>query len=432
MKVTVQDAGPCRKEIHVSEDAEAVTGDYDGVVAEFRKAALVPGFRKGKAPINVVEGRFADGINEETRDRLVPRLYREALKEKGIVPVAIVGVKDVEFAAETGIEFNVIVDVAPEFKLPKYKRISLKGKKVEVEDKEVDEAVEQMLDRFAKFEDVTDRPVQDADMVSIDYVGEVDGRLVSEIASDCSGLGDGKGFWIMLGQQEFLPGINEELIGVSIGESREIKVHFPDDYHVKEVVSLDATYKIEVKSIRKKVPAVINEELLKNFEVDTEEAMRGKMLEQLQQHAESEEKRRLKGDVAKYLLEKAKLEVPQSIVEQETNLAVRSIVQRSSMQGATQAQIEDQRDHIVTAATESSTERVKLSYILSRIADAESVEVEDSELEEEINRAAPRYRMSPADFRAELEKRNGTEKLKSDIRAEKVLDMLLEKAKIKI
>ncbi|MBN2302515.1 MAG: hypothetical protein JXN60_08370, partial [Lentisphaerae bacterium] len=199
MKVTVEDSGPCRRTVRVFAPAEAVANDYDNVLAEFKKAARIPGFRKGNAPLKVVERKFASDIKTETQDRLVPRFYRQALEQKGITPVAVVSVQDVKFDRNTGIEFNVTIDVAPEFKLPKYRKISLKSEEIRIEDKQVDETVKRFLDHYSTFEDVSDRPVKKEDLVSIDYHGECDGRPVSELAPDCSGIGDGKDFWIMLG-----------------------------------------------------------------------------------------------------------------------------------------------------------------------------------------------------------------------------------------
>ena len=198
MKVRIEDAGPCRKVMHVEAPADAVAGEYQDVVKTFAKVVKLPGFRAGKAPLNVVEQKCAKEIGEETKERLAPRFYREALKEKEITPVAVVDVRDMVFKKESGLAFNVVIDIPPDFKLPKYKRISLKSNKVEVSDKDVEEAQKHFLMNFAKFEDVSGRPSRKDDLVQVDYDGMCDGRSIKELAPTVPGVAEGRNFWLLL------------------------------------------------------------------------------------------------------------------------------------------------------------------------------------------------------------------------------------------
>jgi len=430
-QVTLEDAGPCRKLMHVRATAEAVLPEYDKVVKEFAKVAKVPGFRAGKAPDEVVERHYEKRIIEESRDRLVPRIYREALEQESIVPVSIIDVSDVDLKKAEGLSFKVMIDVAPSFKMPKYKKIPLKRQAVDVPDEELESSYKRMLESFSKFEDITDRGIKEGDLAQIDYSGLSDGTPVGELAAECTGLGEGKDFWLLCGPKEFLPGFTAGLLGAVVGETREITVDFPDNYHVKAVEGKRAIYQVEVKGLRERVPPEMNEEFLKRFEVESEAALKEKMKGDLLEAKEGEEKVRLKGEIAKVLLDRTKFDLPQSIVQQEMDLTVRNMVRRIAGEGATREQIESQQEAIVSSATETSRDRVKFSYILSRIADEEGIEVEDSEVDARIESMAQRYGMSPAKFRSELENRNGVEGLKSDIRSEKALDFLLEHAKIK-
>jgi len=431
MKVRLEDAGPCRKVLHVSVPPDAVAGDYGEIIKTFAKAVNIPGFRYGKAPLNVVEKHCMKDIEKEAEERLAPRFYREALREKDIQPVAVVDVRDMVFKKEDGLVFNVTIDVSPEFKLPKYKRISLKGNQVEVKDKDVEDALNRLLSSFARFEEVKDRTAKKDDLVQIDYEGSCDGKKIKELAGDAGDLGAGKDFWVLLGEPEFLPGFVSGLTGASIGENRNVEVVFPENYHVAALSGKKATYSVFVKAVRAKTIPRIDGDFLKKIEMESESALRERIRDDLVAEAKRNTIEQQKDEIGKFLIENTDFELPQSLVEQETRLMIRSILQRITAQGATEKQIGEQKGEILKAATRSSTERVKLSYILSRIADEEKINTSDGEVSERIKAMALQYRMTPERLTADLEKANGIERLKSDLRGEKTLDFLLENAKIK-
>ena len=431
MKVKVEDSGPCRKVLFVEAPAEAVAEEYGKVVGAYARAARIPGFRKGKAPEKVVETRYRKDIVEDAKERLVPLLYRQALEKEGISPVAVVDVTDVQLVRENGMSFRVTFDVAPEFKLPKYRKIPLKKKPVEVDEKEVDDTMARIMDGFATFEDLEGGVAEEGDLVNIDYNGVCEGRSVGEFASECAGLGEGKDFLAMVGEPEFLPGMAQHLKGMSAGDEKEVEVSFPDDFRVAGVAGKKAVYSVKVKGVRRKVLPELNEEFFKRFEVSDEPGLRDKVRSDIREAAEEREKDRLKGEITAFLLNKVDFELPESVVEHEKNAAVRSIISRSAMSGASREQIEERKDDILDAATRSSADRVKLSYILGKIADSEEIQVDDREVTDRIETLAPRYRMTAERLRAEIEKRNGLDGLRDDIRAEKTLEFLLGCAKIK-
>ena len=431
MNVDVEDVSSCRKVLVVDVPTESVMTEYDDVVVAYRKVAKIPGFRKGKAPLDVVERRHAKDITEDTKERLVPRFYQEALEKKQIKPVALLNVSDVVLDKNKGMSFKVTLDVAPEFRLPKYKKISLKRNSAAVDDQEVDEAFDRFLDNFARFEDVVDRPAREGDLVVIDYEGTCDGKPVSEIAGDCAGLGDGKDFMAMVGEPEFLPGFSKGMQGAAVGEQRTIDIEFPDDYHVPAVAGKHASYAIAVKGVREKAPPELNEEFFKRFDVASKDELMGKIRSDLEKAAEDRQKATLKDDVAKFLLSKVDCELPASIVKQEHDASVQSIIRRNIMNGVSKEELEANKDSIFASVAEGSKDRVKLSYILARIAEDAGIEVKDDEVDAHINEMAPQYRMSPAQLRAEIEKKGGMDGLKSDIRSGNTLNFLIDSAKIK-
>jgi trigger factor len=340
-------------------------------------------------------------------------------------------VDDIALTQAEGLRFKVVVDVPPDFKLPKYRKVSLNENPIEVKDGAADEAYKRLMDRFARFEEVAGRPAHDGDLVMVDYRGECEGKPLTEVATEAAGLGEGKDFWVMIGEPEFLPGFIKGLQGAAIGETRTIRAEFPAGFRVASVQGRTVDYTVQIKAIREKIPPVVDADFLKRFEVDSEAALKAKLRQQLVEAAEKAEKSRQKSEIVKFLLENTELDVPQSVVDEETDLAIRGTVRRIAMEGGTREQIREMRESIVSSAAQTATERVKVSYILSRIADEEKVEVADAEVDARIEAMAGDYGMPPEKMRAELEKRNGTEALKSDLRAEKTLDVILGSARVK-
>ncbi len=345
--------------------------------------------------------------------------------------MAIVGVQNVEFAKESGLAFDVMIDVPPDFKLPKYTKISLKRNAVTVGDEDVQKAFDSVLEQQSRFEDDDEGVLEDGNLVKLDYKGICDGQPVSALAPDAPELDDGSDFWAMLGQREFLPGVDAHLRGARVGDEVKASLAFPDDFSVEALRGKTADYTLTIKARRARKLPEVNEAFLKLFEVDSEDALRQRIREDIQKNREQQEEGRLKQEIGQYLLKKSKFDLPQSVVQQEMQMMVRQLVERIAMQGASREQIEAQQAKIVESATEASRERVQLSYILSRIAEEESITVSEAEMDERLESMAMSYGMTGSKLKSELEKRNALERMESDVRDEKTLDFLLENAKIK-
>ena len=431
MNVTVETAGPCRKNLRIEIPAEKVGEEYKAVVSAYTKAARIPGFRQGKAPSELVKKHYAKEIEQEVKDRLIPAGYHEALKEQKIDPVAVLDVSDATLAPGQPMAFNVSLDVPPDFTLPEYTGIAVQRKKVELKDEQVADTVKHILDQHAKWDDVTGRAVQKGDLVQIDYEGSCDGTMVEELAPKAAGLGKGKDFWTMADENSFLPGFAEGLLGANIGEKRQIVVDFKADFPEKAVAGKKCTYSADVKGIREKKLPAMDQELLKSLGVESEDALKARIREDMQKYGEEQESRRLKSEIVKHLLERTKMDVPESVVQQETRDTVYDIVREQSYRGVSREEIETRKGEIFEAASKSASEKVKINYILHRIAEQEKIEASEEEISGRIAEMAPRYNAKPAELRAELEKRDAVGKIGEDIRVTKTLDMLLAKANVK-
>jgi trigger factor len=431
MKCATEKAGICRKIITVTAGDDEVAPEYGNVLKRYVAAARIDGFRKGKAPAAIVEKSFARDILEETKSRLVPQFYRAALKQEEIAAVAIVDVQDVQIARGRGLSFRVVVDVAPDFKLPKYRKIAIKRANVDVTDDQVNESFNRLRESSSRFVDVAGRGVKKGDFIRCDFRGECEGRPFAELGKEAAIFGEAKDFSLLVGGADLVPGFSDGVIGAEVGQEKAASIRFPDDFRVKPLGGKSAVFKFIVNSIREKTLPEIDQEFLKRFGVESESVLKDKIRDDLRRFSEERGKENEKSEIINALLDQTEIDVPQSIVEQERSMMIREIVNRIAMQGATKEQIEGRRNDILDTATRSSLERVKTSYILSRIAEEEKIGVNDDEVSGRVTALAARYEMQPERLRAELEKRNSMEGLKSDIKAEKTLEFLRVNAKIK-
>jgi len=431
MKVTVEDAGGCRRLMRVEVGADDVLPSYSEVVGLYARSATVPGFRRGRAPAGIVEKRYAKDIAEDAKDRLLPKAYRDAVKKEGLRAASVVDVQDVVFARDKGLSFSVTLDLQPEIKLPKYKKITVTDQGKPVTDADVEEALNSLRERAARFGEVTGRGVRKGDLAQIDYSGVCDGEPVEKAASDCSGLGRATDFWALVGEPEFIPGIPAGMEGMQVGETRKIEVTFPGDHHVEAMRGKTAVYEVTVKAVRERILPELNEEFLKLAGAESVEKLRETIRKDLEERAVQDELARRRDEVAKFLLDGVTCDLPESVVAREAHATARMLVRRFAYQGATREQIEQRRDEIMGVAHRTSSDRVKLGYILSRIADEEKIEASDAELDERIARMASSRRETPEKVREDLEEDGAIEQVREDIRADKALEMLMSIAKTK-
>lgn len=432
MKVEVEQQGGCRRSVSVAVAPDQVREDYDRIVKLYAQHARVSGFRQGRAPRELVEKRFAKRIVEDAKEQLLPRFYREALQQENLEPVALIDLSEAVFSRTDGFSFRVVLDVAPEFKLPKYRKLVLKSEPVAVTEEHVDGAIDATRERFARFEYVADRGVATGDLVQVDYRGTVDGTGIAELADNEQDIGKGEDFWVPIDTPEFLPGFNAGLEGAAIGEHRQVTIAFPDDYRVAVLGGKTALYEVDVKAIRGRTLPALDEEFLKRLEVASVEDLRREVREQLTRHAEQAERMRLRDEAARQLLDKADFEVPESLLQREQQSIVRELIQAMAQRGESREQMQAQRDALMSTATERARERLRISYILSAIGREEKIEISDSDVETRLEAMAGRYGMPLDRFKAELEKREGgLDAIRHELQSERTMEFIVEHAKIK-
>ncbi|MGI6496808.1 MAG: trigger factor [Kiritimatiellia bacterium] len=434
MKVETNTLSPCRMRVVVKADPDETRQDYERVLGEYVAHSRIRGFRVGKAPTEVVLRTYRQDIDQDVRQRLIGRFFPKAIEEKKLAIANFLGFSDVVFSPETGITFAMTVDVEPDFKLPKYEGIAVKAEDATVGADKIDGQIDRMRDMAARFEDAKEgETVGKGDLVQLDFEARIGDRPLSEFlgGEDPRNLGAGADRWFQVdpSANAYIPGLMDGVKGMAPGETRAIPVSFPDDYPVEALRKQTADYSTTVKRIHKRQP-VDEADFLRQYGAETLDALRERVAKGMQESADRQETARRRQVVIDHLLKKTEFDLPQSLVEAETDAIIRDMLQDASGRGMPIEEIEKHREEFLGTASSSARDRVRLRYILARIAEEERVEETDEDLETRIREMAAQYRMDAAQLRAMLEERNAIESIRDEIRANKVLDLLLEKARI--
>ena len=431
MKVSVKDAGVCRKTMKIEIPADTIAEERVETMKVYTKHANIPGFRKGKAPQHVVANKYAKEIKQDLEERLVPKFYHDALEESEIKVVNVIDISKVDIKEDQPLAFDVTVDVEPQFKLPKYTDITIKVEKDEVTDAQVQEQINEILKQHANYEEVEGKTVEAGDMAQLTYEATSGGQPLEEIASEAKGIGNGEGYWVSADEHAFLPGMGEAIVGLNTGDKKEVEINFPESFMVKELVGINALYNIEVTAVRVRTLPKIDEAFLSRLQVESEEELRSRVREELEQQAENKALNAKHEQIIEYLIKKTKIDVPESVVQQQTRNTMYDIAQQRMMMGMTQEQIGEQQEEILKEAEKRAIENVKLRYIGLGIAVEEGMNASDVEIDEEIAAMAIRQRKDARALRKEMEENDTLSSVGEQIRFNKALDFMLENAKVK-
>lgn len=379
MKTELKTLDKCQAQLTVKLDAEEMKAIVKDVEKVFVREAHIPGFRPGKAPIDLVRKNFSAQIKEETTRTMFQKNYAAAVKEAGVQEVALADVKDVEFTTEGG-SFVAVIDVKPKFKLPTYKGLKIAPAKVDVDDAAVADHLKRLSAGFAKYEDASSEDgsvAAEGDFIQIDYSGTVGKKTVLEIAPDAKVIAEGKGFWTSLEEGRFIPEILDAVKGMKIGEEKtDITVKFDKENAPEGLKGEKAAYTVKLAAIRHRIlPS--DAELVEKMKAESFEALTKTVREQLEKSAEKSEKARRENDVIEALLKKADFDVPQSQVQRAMEGYLNDFAQRAQYSGLGADYFEKNREQILKDATEIATRQVRLWYIIDAIAAEEKIEAKD-------------------------------------------------------
>jgi trigger factor len=431
MNIQTEEISSTRRKLNIEIPSEEVAKEYNEALDAWKKHANIPGFRPGKAPVHLVKAKHHKDIVERLRDHLLPKSYREALEESKIEVVRIIDMSDdIKVSLDEPFSYSITVDVKPEIALPDYKGIKLKREAVELTNDEVEERIDSLREQRASYDEVTDRPVAKGDMVQIDFTTTLDGTPLAEAAPDAIGLDKGDDFWLQADENAFIPELGEALAGLAIGEERDIKIAFDENFASEALQNKEVVFHVTVKGIRGRVLPELDEEFLKPFQVADATQFRQKIKDSLLAEKQQQQEGNLRREIEKFLVENTTFDLPESDVDEAANRQVRRIINDMSRQGVPEDKMMEQKDEIVEAARQTAQTAVKLRYILLQIADKEEISVSDNELKREMAMMAYAYGMKPQDLEKELGEESAREEFRGDVIMRKTMQHLFDAADI--
>ncbi|WP_102691169.1 trigger factor [Rummeliibacillus pycnus] len=408
--------------------AEKVDEALDKAFKKVVKQINVPGFRKGKMPRQMFEKKFGvESLFQDALELLVNENYPLAIDETGIEPV---DQPEIDFEMEDlgkhkDFKFTAKVTVKPEVTLGDYKGLEVTKQETAVTDEEIEQQLKDQQTRLAELVVKEDGAVEDGDTAVIDFEGFQDGVAFEG--------GKGENYSLEIGSGSFIPGFEEQLVGVKAGESKDVVVTFPEEYHAAELAGKEATFKVTVKEVKSKELPELDDDLAAEIdpEVKTLDELRTKLKEKTAAEKESAAETALRDDLVEKAAENATIDIPNAMVETEINRMLQEYDQSLQMQGMNldlYYQFSGQDEAALRAQMKGDAEsRVRVALVLEAIAEAEKVEVTEEDINAELEKMSEQFKMDVEQIKSVL---GGTSVLEHDVKIRKTVELLVENAKV--
>jgi trigger factor len=435
VNIQVNDLSETRKSLVVTLDKGEVDTEHQAVVGEYTKLARLPGFRPGKAPAAMVVKRFGKEIAGEFKQKVVAKAYRGAIEEKKLDVLNIVNVEEGSIESGLSAAVTITIDVRPEFKLPEYVGLPTQVETIDVADAEVDSVIEGLRAERADFK-VADRPAQKGDYVKLGYEGSVEGKPIADLAPDKQIYGKVPQTWeeVEGAQEGVIPGLGRQLGGLKTGDKKSMEITFPAEFApVPALAGKAAVYAVEIQEIRERILPPLDAEFFKAQKVDDLEGLRNQVRTNLKLQKEYQNRAAQRRQVADALAAKIDFPVPQSLVDAETQGVLRQFIEENMRRGVASEQFEKDKKELFDGARKAATNRVKLQFVLAKIAEAEKITVTESDIDTFIYREAQRTNQKPDKLIKELTKdREQLRSIQQSIIFDKSVDFLVSKANVTI
>jgi trigger factor len=415
--------------MRVEIEAAKVDETFAEITRNFQREARLPGFRPGKAPKDMVAKRYETEIQDEAKRKIISDAYRLAVAEQKLNVVGAPDIEEIEFSPGQKCQFAATLEIAPEFELPSYKGLIARRETGGVTPEDIERALHLLGERQTKFETVA-RELKEGDVAVVNYTGSCDGKPITDTAPTARGLSEKKAFWINVDKTSFIPGFGEQLAGMKAGDKRTVTVDFPADFVTPQLAGKKGVYEVELVEAKEKIAPELNEAFAKSYGADSMDKLREGVRADLQNEWNLKQSRSIRNQVVQNLLAAIKCDLPESLLEQETREIVYSIVNDNQQRGVSKEALDGQKDQIYATASNAARERIKANFAFQRVAEKEGVRIEQVEIARRLQDMAAQYKMPVDKLVKELEKGGGLGGVYSQLLNEKVVDLLVQYAKL--
>lgn len=406
--------------------AEKVNAAIDEAFKKVVKKVQAPGFRKGKMPRKMFEKMYGvEALYNDALDIILPEAYGNALDESGVEPIAQPEIEIDEMEQGKALVFRAIVTLKPEVSLGDYKGLEVTRQETAVTDEEIEEQLKDRQQSLAEMVVKEDGAIEDGDTANIDFEGFVDGEAFEG--------GKSEGYDLQIGSGSFIPGFEEQLVGLKVGEEKDVELTFPEEYHAAELAGKPAVFKVKINEVKTKEIPELNDELAQEIdeEVESLEALRTKLKEKTVEEKKNASDAALRDELVEKAAANAEFEVPEVMVESEVDRMMQEFGQRLQMQGMNLElyfQFSGQDEAALRGQMkDDALNRVRVSLTLEAIGKAEDIQVTEEEIDAELEKMSKQFGMEVDQIKQTL---GGTKVLENDLRLNKTVEFLVDNAKI--
>jgi trigger factor len=419
----------CNREIQVEVPADVVAHEADSLVQKYQKLARIPGFRKGKVPVSLIRQRFAEDLKTEVIESLVPRFFREEADKQGLKPISQPRVTDLQIEDGKPLRFKATFEVLPEIEVSGYKELRPEPQEISVTDEEVAKALNNLLDQHATYTVLEGRSLQDGDYAQVSFQGTPKSEAGAENKPAKPVNVDD--VMVEIGGSNTVREFTEHLRGARPGDTRTFEVAYPEDFADHRLAGTTFTYTVKVNGVKQKQVPELNDEFAKQVgeEFENLEALKQRIREGITAEKEHEAEHQAKDKIVEELVQRHEFPVPEALVEHQIDLRLERGLRALTAQGMRPEDLKKMDfARLRVAQRESAVKEVKVSLILDRIADLESIEVTDEDVDRELEAVARQSRQPVEEVRARLTRDGALDRIRSRIRNEKTLDFLYRRS----
>jgi trigger factor len=424
--IKIEELSPVKKKLSLEIPWSEVKNELDAAYHEVGKKAKIKGFRPGKIPRKILESYYKDQAEEETITNIINKYYWQTLEEKGIVAVSRPEITQDGLKENTDFAFTASFETEPEIEPKNYKGIELEKEEIKVTDDDVEKRIDEIRQMFATMEEIQDdRSVINGDFVTMDFDGSLDGESYKEL--------NAQDYMLEVGSQRFVPGFEEQLIGMKKGDAREIKVTFPADYHESKFAGKEVVFNITMKNIKEKKLPQTDENLIKNFEkYNSLQDFKDDVRKSLEEKSQNQAKINLQNKITDILIKENDFEVPPALVERQIYYMMSDMQRRMTSAGMDEKSAMDYCLTMHDKFKDDAVKIVKSFLLLKKIAEKESFVAEESDVDKHIQDLAVQtgrdYELLKKMYESE-ERKDG---LKMELIQKKVFDFIEHSANIKL
>jgi len=424
--IKIEDLSPVKKKMLLEIPWNEVKDELDAAYHEVGKKAKIKGFRPGKVPRKILETYFKAQAEEETITNIVNKYYWQTLEEKGFAPVSRPEIDQDGIKENADFSFSASFETEQEFEPKNYKGIELEKEEIKVTEEDVQKRIDEIRQMFATMEEVKeDRPVVAGDFVVIDFEGSLNGEKYKELKADQ--------YFLEIGSQRFVPGFEDQVAGMKNGETKEITVTFPADYHESKFAGQDVVFKVTVKNIREKKLPETDESFVKNFEkYNSFEDFKNDVRKSLEEKAQQMAQVNLQNKITDILIRENEIDVPPSLVERQIYYMMIDTQKRMLSAGIDENSAMEFGLKMKDKYKGDAEKIVKSFLIIKKIAQKESFATEPAEVEQYLQEMALRSGRDYESFKKMHDSEESQDSLKMELMQKKVFDFIEQNANIKV